>query len=191
MAVQWAYYFGFGSLVNRHTRPCDEKAWNATLRGWQRVWEHRITLTDARAPCTSLSIEPADTDIQGVLVRIPYSELAELDVRESGYERMAVTSSDFVIPQDVITDTVYVYRSLPENRSLADRDHPIAQSYVDCVLAGYLDRFDMNGLEHMLRSTRGWNRTIHNDRRAPVYPRHVSLSSEILALFDSLLLEHR
>lgn len=189
MSVHWAHYFGFGSLVNRSTRPDGERAWNATLHGWQRVWEHRVLASDVRSSCTSLSVEPAKTSIQGVLVRIPLLDLPDLDAREEGYERMTLSASDFELPEDVNTDTIYLYRSLSENRHLADKAHPIAQSYVDCVMAGYQERFGETGLKMMLQSTRGWDRPMLNERLAPIYPRHVSLSTETLKYFDSLLLK--
>lgn len=191
MSVQWVHYFGFGSLVNRNTRPDEERAWNATLHGWQRVWEHRVLASDSRSSCTSLSVEPAQTSIQGVLVQIPLVDLPGLDAREEGYERVTLSTSDFELPEDVRAETIYLYRSLPQNRLPADKTHPIAQSYVDCVMAGYQKRFGEAGLNMMLQSTRGWERPTLNDRLVPIYPRHVSLSSDTLKYFDSLLLKFR
>lgn len=191
MAVQLAHYFGFGSLVNRQTRPDDERAWNATLHGWQRVWEHRVSASDSRSSCTSLSVEPAQTSIQGVLVEIPLADLAALDAREAGYERMELSAHDVEFPKDVDASTIYLYRSLPENRHLAGKIHPIAQSYVDCVMAGYQERFGTSGLKMMLGTTKGWDRPVLNDRLKPIYPRHVKLSVETLNIFDSLLSEFR
>ena len=188
-------YFGYGSLVNRETRPKDEQAYNVTLNGWQRVWNHRVTnantntntKTDTRHACTSLSIEPAQGVIQGVLVQIPEHELDALDQRESGYERMCLDASEFVLPKALHVQQVYVYRSLQHNRFLADAEHPVTQSYVDCVMAGYLKRFGDEGLQQLLQSTRGWNRPMLDDRHAPTYPRHVKLPAEQHRYFDSLL----
>ncbi|MFK8078890.1 MAG: gamma-glutamylcyclotransferase family protein [Granulosicoccus sp.] len=187
MSSQWINYFGYGSLVNRDTRPKGEEAINVTLKGWRRVWNHRVTNTDARLACTSLSVEPAQGSIDGVLVRIPLSELDGLDAREYGYERMGLSATDFVLPNGVSAETIYIYRSLEVNRLLADDEHPIAQSYVDCVMAGYLRRFGEEGLQQLLRSTRGWNLPTLPDRGEPTYPRHVSLSDARYQHFDRLL----
>jgi len=81
-------YFGYGSLVNRDTRPTDEACVNATLKGWRRVWNHRVANSDARLACTSLSIEPAEGLIQGVLVSIPVEELPALDERDRSHKAM-------------------------------------------------------------------------------------------------------
>ena len=187
MSSPWINYFGYGSLVNRETRPKGEQAFNVTLNGWQRVWNHRVTKTVARHACTSLSVEPAQGAIQGVLVQIPEHELHALDQRESGYERMCLDASEFVLPKDLHVQQVYVYRSLQHNRFLADGKHPVTQSYVDCVMAGYLKRFGDEGLQQLLQSTRGWDRPMLDDRHAPTYPRHVKLSAEQHRYFDRLL----
>lgn len=187
MSSQWINYFGYGSLVNRDTRPEGEAATNVTLKGWGRVWNHRVTHTDRRKSCTSLSIEPAEGAIDGVLVQIPISDLRVLDARENGYERMSLPATDFILPSDIHADTIYVYRSLQENRHLADVEHPVAQSYVDCVMAGYLKRFDDDGLRQFLKTTRGWNLPTLFDREKPTYPRSVRLSAEQYRYFESIL----
>ena len=191
MTSDWIYYFGYGSLVNRDTRPDGEFAESARLKGWQRVWEHRTADSDRQQQCTSLSIEPeAHSDgagIDGVVGRIKATELPELDKRESGYERLTLSASDFDLPASIQTESVFVYRSLPNNRHLANDQHPILQSYIDCVLAGYKSRFGEEGMQAMLDSTRGWNRPIMNDRAAPHYPRWVSVAPEVTRQFDVLV----
>lgn len=191
MTSDWIYYFGYGSLVNRDTRPDGEFAESARLKGWQRVWEHRTADPDRQQQCTSLSIEPVDHSdspgIEGVVARIPVSELPELDKRESGYERLKLSATDFDLPASISTDAVFVYRSLPQNRHLANPEHPILQSYIDCVLAGYKARFGDDGMHAMLDSTRGWSRPIMNDRTAPHYPRWVSVAPQVREQFDVLV----
>jgi len=180
-------YFGYGSLVNRDTRPTDEACVNATLKGWRRVWNHRVANSDARLACTSLSIEPAEGLIQGVLVSIPVEELPALDEREYGYERLSLDASHFILPEGASEHTIYVYRSLETNRYIADTEHPITQSYVDCVKAGYFRRFGEDGLQQFLHSTYGWHCPMRKDRHRPTYPRSVSLSDEQYDYFDTLL----
>lgn len=158
-----------------------------SLKGWRRVWNHRVAHSDARQGCTSLSIEPAQAIIDGVLVRMPVCELETLDAREYGYERMCLEATDFILPAGISVDTIYVYRSLQTNRHLADTRHPVAQSYVDCVMAGYLKRFGDDGLMRFLESTRGWDLPTLADRKEPTYPRSVDLSLEQQIHFDSLL----
>lgn len=191
MTSHWINYFGYGSLVNRETRPPDEVANTARLKGWRRVWEHRVTDPNRDKPCTSLSVEPLSAgeagSIDGVIVSIPPERLAQLDEREAGYERLALPATLFDLPEGFIGEKVMVYRSLPENRALADAEHPILQSYIDCVMAGYLNRFEQPGLEALMNSTRGWDRTILNDRDDPFYPRWVAVDEARCALFDEYI----
>lgn len=200
MNTDWILYFGYGSLVNRETRPAQEVAHPARLKGWQRVWEHRVTDPNRGKRCTSLSIEPCQTvesnrDIQGpagidgVVVQLSVELLAQLDQREAGYERLSLPATDFDLPEElaenVAGSNVMVYRSLPHNRALADEDHPVLQSYIDCVMAGYLRHFGESGVQELISSTRGWERSVFNDRAEPFYPRWVSVHTSSQQYFDT------
>ena len=195
MTTNWIHYFGYGSLVNRDTRPADESALSASLIGWQRVWGHRVTGPFGGQPCTSLSIEPKSCElasqsansIDGVVVRISVEQLPDLDAREEGYERMVLPASHFVLPEGFDGDVIMVYRSLEENRFPATTDCPILQSYIDCVMAGYLGRFGQDGLLSLMASTKGWGLPTLNDRQAPFYPRHVTVDETHRHLFNQCI----
>jgi len=189
MTSDWIYYFGYGSLVNRDTRPTVEFSKRARLNGWQRAWEHRTSDPERTQQCTSLSIERLQPDvseggIDGVIARMKASDLAILDERESGYERMNIPATQFVLPDEISPQSVYVYRSLPQNRHAATENHPILQSYIDCVLAGYHHQFGESGMLAMIASTRGWNTPIMDDRADPHYPRWVSVTTAMQQAFD-------
>ena len=186
-------YFGYGSLVNRDTRPPDEPAACARLRGWRRVWNHRVAASAVRTPSCSLSIEPAPEEggIDGVVVALPLEALPALDAREAGYERLTLPADRFDLPEGLGVDEVHVYRSRPENRLPATDAQPILQTYVDCVMAGYLRLYGEGGLEAFLLSTRGWDGVIENDRDAPRYPRAVEVPGSLRARFDRLVSARR
>jgi len=189
--TDWIYYFGYGSLVNRDTRPTGEFAVPARLLGWRRVWGHRTSDSARELQGTSLSIEPLESStvggIDGVIARMPVTGLSVLDERETGYERLELPASDFQAPADVSVNSVYVYRSLSENRLRADVQHPILQSYVDCVLEGYRSRFGEDGLMHMIDTTDGWDGPLLNDRDRPHYPRAVNVNAKWQKHFDELI----
>ena len=119
MQEQDITYFGYGSLVNRDTRPAGERAQSARLHGWRRVWGHRVTgssdaSTGARESCCSLSVESTHAPgqyIDGVLVTIPVSDLPLLDQRETGYDRVKLPAADFSLPQGCDVEFIYVYVS--------------------------------------------------------------------------------
>lgn len=198
------HYFGYGSLVNRATRPAGEIAYPAALRGWRRAWNHRVPASDARLACTALSIDPlaADRDdgpgdasgdragagsIDGVVVALPAAGLAALDAREANYDRLRLPRTAFVLPDGVEAESVHVYRSTAARRSPADAAHPILASYADCVMAGYLERFGTAGLEAWIATTDGWEAPRLDDRARPAYPRAVASPAALLARFDALL----
>lgn len=195
MASDWICYFGYGSLVNRDTRPAGEVAHAARLWGWQRVWEHRVAGSPSRQSCTSLSIEPdagpASSSIEGMVVSMPCAHLSQLDEREAGYERLELPATQFDLPDHLEHESVIVYRSKPENRKVADQDHPVLQSYVDCVLAGYRQNFDESGVHTFVSSTRGWEGGIFNDRDAPRYPRWVEVAVERQMQFDAVVQQYQ
>jgi len=194
MTCDLVHYFGYGSLVNRATRPVGEDCVNAVLSGWHRVWNHRVEgAASVRAGCTSLSIEPRPGSIAGVIVPLPARMLVELDARESGYDRLALRAADFTIDDGLELSpdaTVFAYRSRLANRRDPQPGYPVLQTYVDCVMAGYQQRFGEQGLQAFLDSTRGWQGVRRDDRIAPDYPRAVKLDAERLAHFDAILAGH-
>ena len=206
-------YFGYGSLVNRETRPPEEAAAPARLRGWHRIWGHRVVAASGREPSCSLSIEPdapasvrdpiepdappvpfprgADAGIDGVVVALPLAALPVLDERESGYDRLTLPAAAFDLPEGLGADEIHVYRSKPENRWPATPAQPILQSYVDCCMAGFLRVYGEGGLDAFLWSTEGWEGAIEDDRAAPRYPRAVEVPGALAARFDRLVRARR
>ena len=80
--MQDAYFFGYGSLVNRATHGFE---WRTAAHGagWRRVWRH----TDLR-PVAFLTVVPdADAEIEGLIAPVPGADWAALDQREAAYLR--------------------------------------------------------------------------------------------------------
>lgn len=207
MSEQLVTYFGYGSLVNRDTRPANEQALPARLYGWRRVWGHRVhasdeALPDSRGSCCSLSVEsvenrPTQTNatgndfIDGVVVTIPIADLPALDEREDGYDRLQLPADDFDLPVSCVAEQIHLYVSDVTHSGRSNRQYPILQSYVDCVLAGYCAVFEQTGMQQFVESTQGWGGVIENERANPRYPRAVQLPDSQLALFDSVVNNHR
>ncbi len=214
MTEQFVTYFGYGSLVNRNTRPATEQAFPARLYGWRRVWGHRVHTTneassDSRQSCCSLSVEKCTVKseaystqstgsnvkyngfIDGVVVNIPLDDLPALDRRESGYDRLQIPASDFDLPSSCIARHIYLYVSDLTHSGRSNKQYPILQSYIDCVLAGYCAVFKQAGVQQFVETTVGWDGVIEDERRNPRYPRAVQLPDSQLALFDSVVNNHR
>lgn len=187
-------YFGYGSLVNDATRHPESVAVRGTLKGWVREWRISGETPTGRVCGLTASPKPG-SEIHGVLVLDSVAELPNLDIREGRYDRHALPAEAFHVHGHAeeggdhreALSNAFVYRSKSEHYRWGDDAHPIRLSYVDCVLKGYLNHFGEEGPRHFIETTEGWHIPVLNDRRAPLYPRAITVSEEELALFDRLL----
>jgi hypothetical protein len=177
-------YFGYGSLVNRQTRAANTRAYAVTLSGWVRQWKHCID-TPAGKLCALAAVPRDDAEIDGVVVLDDRAGLAATDRRELGYRRERVLIPRFDGDTDAVEGYIYVSNA-PYNR-WASEQYPIWRSYVDCVLAGYIDVWGEDGARRFIASTEGWDGPILDDRSAPKYPRAVQLEDALRASIDNLL----
>jgi hypothetical protein len=172
-------FFGYGSLVNRATHDYTPAA-PVRLSGWRRVWRQ----TSLR-PFAFLSAEPADATIDGLVAMVPGDDWAALDLREAAYQRQA-------LPRSSLTDypawagDVSIYSVDPVHK--ANAAHPVLLSYLDVVVQGFLREFGESGATRFFDTTAGWT-AVHDDRAAPLYPRHQVLTGKERRLVDDLLVE--
>ena len=183
------FYFGYGSLVNGDTRAPGGIAVAGRLSGWVREW--RIAGPTAYGGVCSLTVRPEPgAEVAGVMVREHRDGLAALDEREWRYERCDLADGAFRPDADATLPTAgFVYTARAEHYRWGDEDHPILQSYVDCVLAGFLKLWGEAGVRDFVETTRGWHVPIRADRKAPLYPRAVRTDDEALSFFDDVLRE--
>ncbi|MEP3280018.1 MAG: gamma-glutamylcyclotransferase family protein [Stappiaceae bacterium] len=185
-------YFGYGSLVNGQTRPATSSASAGILRGWKRQW--RIAGQTPRGKiCTLTAVPDATSSIRGVLVEEELKELADLDKREWRYNRHDFQTSDFS-PDGADFNaarhqSAYIYSAKEDQYRWGDEDHPILQSYVDCVLKGFHDLWGELGVRHFVEETEGWHVPMLSDRHNPVYPRAAKLTAQESDFFDTALRE--
>lgn len=176
-----AYFFGYGSLVNRGTHDFAQ-AHRAQLRGWRRVWRR----TSLR-PAAYLTVVPDPAaEIDGLIAEVPDGDWPALDARESAYDR--VPAAHQVRHPLSHSPRIAVY-SIPETRHGApSRSCPVLLSYIDVVVQGYLREFGEDGAHRFFDTTHGWDdMPVLQDRAAPVYPRHRQLSADERALVDDRL----
>lgn len=175
--MQNAYFFGYGSLVNRATHVF-EGAQAAQLQGWRRIWRH----TDLR-PVAYLTVVPDETaNIDGLIAPVPGTDWPLLDAREAAYIRApAAHQVRHTLPH---APEIAVY-TIPDGHHGAPTEaHPILLSYVDVVVQGYLREFGYAGVARFFDTTHGWDAPILDDRAAPRYPRHQALTGEERDLTD-------
>lgn len=174
------YFFGYGSLVNRDTHGYD-RCHPAKLSGWKRVWRH----TTLR-PVAYLTAAPCDsTQIEGLIAPVPDANWAALDQRENEYDRNNVARK--VSHALAHEPDVHVYDIPHGKHGKPDDLHPILLSYLDVVVQGYLREFGETGVARFFETTSGWDAPVLDDRAAPIYPRHCTLSEPERDLTDHWL----
>lgn len=185
-------YFGYGSLVNRATLRTDYvAAVPARLHGWRRCWRPRKgTAGESRNHLSMLSAWRREGQvIDGLLVFDRLDHLPEVDEREAAYDRISLISESLEIAMDIPRGcALYVYEA-HTNTAPHDPGAPIAQSYLDAVMQGFMHEFGEAGVAEFLNTTDGFERPVRTDRHAPVYARSVALPDHQRDLFDSLLTE--
>lgn len=178
--MQNPYFFGYGSLVNRATHDYPEAA-PAKVRGWRRLWRH----TGVRPVAFLTVVADPDSTIEGLVAGVPNADWAALDQREWAYQR--INASNDVSHALSHQPEVAIY-AVPHDKTHApDVKHPILLSYVDVVVQGYLNEFGIDGAMRFFDTTDGWDIPIINDRAAPMYPRHQTLSKGERAFVDEQL----
>ncbi|WP_298803538.1 gamma-glutamylcyclotransferase family protein [uncultured Lentibacter sp.] len=176
-----AYFFGYGSLVNRATHSFQD-AHPATARGWRRAWR-----STALRPISFLTVVPDPAcEIEGLIAPVPNDDWAALDAREHAYERVAAAHQiTHGLAQSPASIAVY---AIAQGQHFApNAQHPILLSYLDVVLQGYLTEFGEAGAAQFLATTSGWDAPLLNDRAAPLYPRAQALTKAQTAFVDEAL----
>lgn len=172
-------FFGYGSLVNRSTHDYSPTV-PARLEGWRRVWRHTVL-----RPFAFLSVEPAETHIEGLVAAVPGGDWAALDLREAAYLRTPVLP-EMLHHGAGWAQSVQIYAVSAEYADPAAR-HPILRSYLDVVVQGFLREFGTDGAMNFFTTTSGWQSGIFDDRAAPIYPRHQVLSKDETDFVDTAL----
>ena len=175
-----AYFFGYGSLVNRDTHEFSA-AHPAQLRGWRRIWRH-TTLRNV----AYLTVVPDETcQIDGLIAEVPGNNWAALDERERAYDRVHASHQ---ISHPLDHDPGIAVYSIPDGmHRKPDETCAVLLSYLDVVVQGYLREFGEDGATRFFETTSGWDAPVINDRMNPLYPRHQQLSGDERACVDDHL----
>lgn len=175
-----AYFFGYGSLVNRDTHDF-EGAHPAQLKGWRRVWRH----TQLREVAYLTVIPDADSEIDGLIAEVPHDDWAALDHRERAYDRVSAAHQiNHPLPH---APQIAVYAIPHGKHGDPSTTGPVLLSYIDVVVQGYLREFGEDGAVRFFETTGGWDAPVLDDRADPVYPRHRRLSTSERDLVDESL----
>ena len=169
------FVFGYGSLVNPATHSYDQQH-AAHLPGWRRVWRH-----PAGRKTAFLTVARGEGAVDGMIFRVANADWPALDIREDTYLREKV--AEVTHPLSAETD-VSVYHAPDDLHVASARPLPILLSYLDVVVQGYFRAFGAQGVADFFETTDGWDAPVLNDRAAPRYVRHQSLSAEEMLQTD-------
>ena len=170
------YFFGYGSLVNRNTHSYPD-ARTAQLDGWRRQWVR----TEGRDIVYLSVVQHPATRIDGLIAAVPGADWAALDKREYSYERHA---SGGAVVHDLTPAPDIAHYAIPADIAVTHGDHVILLSYLDVVVQGFLREFGTEGAVRFFDTTDGWDTPILDDRAAPLYPRHQTLTEAETAVVD-------
>lgn len=171
-----AYFFGYGSLVNRRTHHYSD-AHTARLQGWRRAW----VCTPARDGAFLSVMPDTSCTIDGLIAAVPHADWTALDAREAGYTRQL---SNGAVTHPLDPGVRIAHYAVPAENTRARGDHVIVLSYLDVVVQGFLEAFGAQGVARFFDTTDNWDIPILNDRAAPRYPRHQQLTPAETALVD-------
>jgi hypothetical protein len=175
------HVFGYGSLVNRRTHDYPRSR-PASVAGYRRIWRHTRLREVAY-----LTVHPVpDQTIDGLIAAVPGGDWSALDLREAAYARHRVA------PEHLQHDhpgplTVSIYQTRAADEAEPSVRHPVLLSYVDTVVAGYLDVFGQDGVARFFATTDGWDIPVADDRAAPVYGRAVPGDEALRRMVDEAL----
>ncbi len=174
-----AYFFGYGSLVNRLTHGY-APAHRAVATGWRRAWR----ATPERRVAYLTAVPDPGARIDGLIAPVPPEGWAALDHREAAYDRLHAAHQ---VAHEADAADIAIYAIAAERHFPPTPENPVLLSYLDVVLQGYLIEYGRDGAERFLATTTGWDAPILNDRAAPRYSRAQRLSDAETAFVDDAL----
>lgn len=179
MVISRTYFFGYGSLVNLATHDY-ENPQKAQVFGWRRRW---VSSIDREVSFLSVEKTP-ESVIDGMVASVGPKGWMALDKREAEYGRHVLKQGDLV---SEVSAPVQIYVARSECIDIGGHEKPILLSYIDCVIQGFLKHFGAEGVANFFASTVGWDRSIKNDRTAPIYPRAQKLTCHEIEVVDAHL----
>lgn len=178
------YIFSYGTLAHKEVAEVTGKTLSfmpALLKGYSR--NLRALAKSSGFAAAGIERDKEEQCI-GMLVQIPEEELLKFDEREKMYDRAEIRSEELsLLSGEPIPEGVY-YLYIPKNPQPPTEQTPLAQSYIDVVLAPYLE-LDPELAIKVVKSMRDLERPWVNDREMPKYSRYpTDLNGEAI---DSLL----
>lgn len=186
------YLLSYGSLMNRYSREFYSgivgEVVPVVLKGWSRGW-------CTQYPDESASYAGAFRNPGSLLNTVLVATQIDDDIRqrERNYRFTELERNQFDIGSeqkgdyDVGSARYWICETI--NPSIADRDTPLPQSYVDTCLLGCLESGGEAHALEFVEQTSGWDGVWVNDRQfsRPIYPRRAPASNSSYQQIDEIL----
>lgn len=188
------YLIGYGSLMQEASRlrtaPSAKEAWPVRVTGFRRAWIAQGAPIGFSTTFLGVAGAPHATMNAVIFPLASDAELANMDAREDGYCRVAVSNKQVALLSGQLPTAgeAWIYVNQPRRIAAPSRRFPIVQSYVDIFLGGCLQierQYQLAGFaEECIASTHGWSRHWVNDR---LYPRRPFIHAPNAGAIDTLL----
>ena len=156
------YIFSYGSLINKNSLAKTigiknaKEAKEIIVRGYERGWRNHVH----HEYRTGLGIiKKEDSKVNGVIFEIDEKYLKNLDKREYGFKRKEILNQTYV--------DGHLWSFFVADPKTPTKEFPIAQSYVDTVIAGCLTH-NKEFAKEFVKSTVNWKFPYVNDRKKEI-----------------------
>jgi hypothetical protein len=163
------YIFGYGSLVNNESRFITLKRYTEPIKvvldsnfGYIRKWNYY----NQEKNIIALGLEKniVGSNINGILFDVYDDEIAPLDKREIGYEKITIPPNYInILSKDKILDIdsiIYTYIPTKDYRLYNNIDYvspnKLNKTYINKCCNGFLS-YDYNFYESFVNNTYDWN----------------------------------
>lgn len=188
------YIVGYGSLMQEESRlrtaPSAKQAWPVRIKGYRRAWIAQGSPVGFGTTYLGVKANAYSTLNAALFALESDAEVSNMDAREDGYCRMAVTDEQLTMLSGELTAVgeVWIYVNKPRRVAAPSARFPIVQSYVDIFVGGCLElerQYQLQGFaEECVGSTHGWSKFWMNDR---IYPRRPFIYQPNAMAIDKLL----
>ena len=167
------YIFSYGSLACREIAELTGDTIGftpATLKGYRRNF--RVPVKSGRFAAAGIETDKGN-ECHGMLVQIPENELTKFDEREKLYNRIEVKRSQLSLFSGIPVPEGVYYLYVPKNPQAPMETTPLAQSYIDVLLAPFITADPVKATE-IVKTMRDLDKPWIDDRKMPRYSRYLS-----------------
>ncbi|MBU1016325.1 gamma-glutamylcyclotransferase [Patescibacteria group bacterium] len=165
------YIFSYGSLAHKEVAGISGRTLDflpAVLKGFKRNF--RVLAKSSGFAAAGIE-EDRESEILGMMVQVPESELPKFDERESLYDRIEIRKQQLNLLSGEPVPEGHYYLYVPKNPQPPTEQIPLAQSYIDVMLAPFII-LNPNWAITLVKTMGDLDKPWVNDRKMPMYSRY-------------------